>query len=88
MPTLPVTVYNENMDFLYWSKSTTTKGLIHTKIRENAIREAVHEKTIHVKHIRFETNLADIFTKDHKDNHYFLTICDQIAPKYLPIMTL
>ena len=54
------------MAYIYWSKSTTTKGLRHITIRENAIIEAVHEKLIHIKHIQGETNFSDIFTKEHK----------------------
>ena len=69
------------MDFVYRSKSTTTKGLIHITIHENTIREFAHEKLTHFKHIQGENNPADIFIKEHKDTQHFLNIHDHLAPE-------
>eukprot|EP00957_Ditylum_brightwellii_P129234 9857660-Ditylum_brightwellii.AAC.1 len=42
----PITVLNDNMACMYWSKAMTTKGLRHITIRENAIREAMHDNIV------------------------------------------
>ena len=62
----PITVFNDNMACVYWSKATTTKGLRHITIRENAIREAMQQNIVNVKHIAGNVNLANIFTKEIK----------------------
>ena len=60
----PIQVYNDNNACVCWSKSTTTKGLRHITIRENAIRESVSNKTVSIKHIEGKINIADIFKKN------------------------
>ena len=62
-------------------KSTTIKGFRHATIFDNTIREAICEKLIHIKHKQGESNLEDIFTKEHKDIQHFLTINDHISPE-------
>ena len=79
----PVTVNNAYMAYVYWSKQTTTRGLRHITMCENAIKESVHDKIVHTKYTQGETNLADIFTKKHKYNQHFLTIHDHISPEKL-----
>ena len=37
----PVSIWNDNNACVCWSKNTTTKGLRHVQIRENAVRESV-----------------------------------------------
>ena len=58
MPGLPIIGYNDNTVCVCWSKLTTTKGLWHITINENAIRESVDNMFVKGK-----TNLADLFTK-------------------------
>ena len=77
--TQPIRILNDNNACVCWSKSTTTKGLRHMSIRENAIRESVSDKTVTIAHIEGKINLADIFTKQHKDKQTFLQIRDQIT---------
>ena len=63
----------------------TTKGLRYIQIRENAVRESVLSKFIEVKHIDGKVNLADLFTKEHKDTAHFCAIRDllvQEAPRF------
>eukprot|EP00957_Ditylum_brightwellii_P056754 4301194-Ditylum_brightwellii.AAC.1 len=67
------------MACVYWSKSIMIKGLCHITIMENAIREAIQNNIVHVQYIAGDVNLADIFTKEHKDISHFLTICNQLA---------
>eukprot|EP00957_Ditylum_brightwellii_P209350 15361298-Ditylum_brightwellii.AAC.1 len=78
------------MACIYWSKSTTTKGLHHITIRKNAIREATQNNIVTIKHIAGNINLADTFTKEHKDVSHFITIRNQLAttpflPQDVPI---
>ena len=67
----PTTLYNDNNACVCWSKSTTTKGLRHIQMRENAIREAVLNDFVSIQHIAGAINLADIFTKEDKDISHF-----------------
>ena len=72
----PTPIYNDNMACVNWSKATTTKGLRHIQIRENAIREAIATNFISVQHVEGKFNLADIFTKEDKDVEHFIEIRD------------
>ena len=78
-------IYNNNAACVKWSRNMTTKGLRYIQIRENAVRESVLSKFISVKHISGKVNLADLFTKEHKDTSHFCTMRDllvQDLPKY------
>ena len=72
----PTTIYNDNSACVQWSQNTTTKGLRHIQIRENAVRELVQQKFIEVQHIDGKINLADMFTKEDKDTKHFIGIRD------------
>jgi hypothetical protein len=74
----PTTVYNDNSACVNWSKNTSTKGLRHIQIRENAVRESCVNGFIEVKHIPGKLNLSDMFTKEDKDVPHFLMIRDHI----------
>ena len=39
LPSGPTTIYNDNMAAVQWSNSTSTKGMRHVNIRENAVRK-------------------------------------------------
>ena len=75
----PVEVYIDNNACVCWSKSTTTKGLRHITIRENAVRESVQGKTVVIRHIAGNFNIADIFTKELRDTSTFIQIRDVIT---------
>ena len=65
-------IYNDNKGAVDWSNSSSTKGMRHVNIRENAIREAIHEfNEITVSHIPGQSNPADIFTKEFKSDVTF-----------------
>jgi hypothetical protein len=74
----PTTIYNDNSACVCWSKATTTKGLRHIQMRENAIREAVATDFISVQHIEGKLNLADMFTKEDRDTEHFIRVRDFI----------
>jgi hypothetical protein len=58
-----------------WSNTTSHKAMRHVNIRENAIREAIHEfHEISVLHIGGKVNPADLFTKEHKSNEIFCSL--------------
>ena len=52
------------MACVLWNKATTTKGLRHITMRENASRESVHNNTIRIDHIGGKLNSSDLFTKE------------------------
>jgi hypothetical protein len=85
MPEPPINVYNDNMACVCWSKATTTKGLRHITIRENAIRESFDNQFIKVLHIAGKSNVADLFTKEMKSVQLFKTLRDLTVqdPTYL-----
>ena len=63
-PPTPTPIYNDNQAAVLWSKTSSTKGMRHYNIRENAIREAIHEfKEITVLHIGGKVNPSDLLTK-------------------------
>ena len=72
------TIYNDNNACVQWSRNTTTKGLRHIQIRENAVRESVQRKFIKVVHVSGKLNLSDMFTKEEKDANHFCTCRDNV----------
>ncbi len=65
-------IYNDNKGAVDWSNSSSTKGMRHVNIRENAVREAIHEfNEITVSHIPGQSNPADILTKEFKSDVTF-----------------
>jgi len=50
--TLATAIYNDNRGAVNWSNTSSTKGMRHVNIRENAVREAIHEfNEVTVSHI-------------------------------------
>jgi hypothetical protein len=74
----PIPIWNDNNACVCWSKNTTTKGLRHVQIRENAIREGVSAGIFEVKHIAGKDNPSDIFTKEDKDLEHFVAVRNSI----------
>lgn len=70
----PLTIYNDNAACVAWSHNMTTKGLRYIQIRENAVREAVQNKIVTIKHIGGKDNISDLFTKEDKDTAHFTAI--------------
>ena len=73
-----ITVYNDNAASVKWAHNMTTKCLRYIQIRENAVREAVQQNIIDVKHITGKVNIADLFTKEDRDTQHFTFIRDII----------
>jgi hypothetical protein len=68
-------IYNDNKGAVNWSNTTSTKGMRHVNIRENAVREAIHEfKEVSVSHIPGSCNPSDIFTKEFKSDAIFRSL--------------
>ena len=68
----PTIIYNDNAACVQWSKNTTTKGLRHIQIRENAIREQCQSGFVTIKHIEGKINVSDMFTKEEKSAEHFI----------------
>lgn len=73
-----IIIYNNNAACVAWSHNSTTKGLRHIQIRENAVRESVQDNFIKADHMKGKLNLSDMFTKEDKDTIHFLTIRDVV----------
>ena len=73
-----VDVYNDNKGCVNWSKTTTTKRLKHMSLRENLVRESQSANVVDIQHIPGCINIADIFTKEHKDRSHFFCLCDSL----------
>ena len=68
-------IYNDNKGAVNWSNTTSTKGMRHVNIRENAVREAIHEfKEVSVSHIPGSCNPSDIFTKEFISDAIFRSL--------------
>lgn len=83
----PIKLFNDNTASVCWFKKTTTKGLHHITICENAIQEYVDNEFVSNCHIGSKQNLADIFTKEFKDISLFLTLRNMITSVPLEILT-
>jgi len=72
----PTAVFNDNQACVDWCKTTTTTGMKHITLRENAIRESVHDGDLTIHHISGKLNCSDIFTKEIKDVSHFCLLRD------------
>ncbi|MGH3053511.1 MAG: Ty1/Copia family ribonuclease HI [Gaiellaceae bacterium] len=76
-PSIPSCVYNDNQGAVQWCQAFSSKNTRHLNIRENCVREAIHEFwEIEIKHIPGKVNPADLFTKEHKSVEEFMTLRD------------
>jgi len=71
-----ISIHNDNMVCVLWSKNTTTNGPRHLQIRENAIRE--NQNIIKIQHIADKVTPADMFSKEDKDSQHFINLRDTI----------
>jgi hypothetical protein len=60
----PTPIYNDNRGSVDWSNPSSSKGMRHVNIRENAIREARLFNEVSILHIPGTAIPADIFTKE------------------------
>lgn len=72
----PTQVFNDNQGCVDWCKMTTTSGMKHLCLRENAVRESILDEEISIHHISGKRNPADIFTKELKDASHFCLLRD------------
>jgi transposase InsO family protein len=79
--TSPTKLFNDNQACVDWCKTTTTSGMKHINLRDNAVRESVHLKDISIHHIPGKVNCADIFTKELKDASHFCLLRDSFMLK-------
>jgi len=86
--TLPTPVFNDNQGCVDWCKKTTTSGMKHMCLRENAICESILEHKISIHHILGKCNPADIFTKEHKDVSHFCLLRDSFMLQHLQFQSL
>jgi hypothetical protein len=81
-PHSPTLIYNDNSAAVLWCNTTSQKGMRHVNIRENAVREAVHEHgEVSILHVSGKTNPADLFTKEHKSGDVFRSIRDSFMSR-------
>ena len=73
-----ISIFNDNMACVQWSKNKTTKGLRHVQIKENGVRENKH--LIEIKHCDGASNLADMMSKEDKQTTHFIKLRDQSVP--------
>jgi hypothetical protein len=71
---LPTTIYNDNRGAVDWSNSSSTKGMRHVNIRENAVREAKEFNEVSILHIAGASNPSDLFSKEFKSDAIFRTL--------------
>ena len=74
-------IFNDNRACVLWSQKKTSRNIRYIQIRDNATREAVHDKTVSVSHIPGKINPSDIFTKEQKDAGHFIKLRDIILSK-------
>ncbi len=72
----PTMIYSDNQGCVDWCKTTTTSGMKHINLRDNAVRESVHLGELSIHHIAGKLNCADIFTKELKDSSHFCLLRD------------
>ena len=70
MPSSSTPVFNDNTgdDIVFWAPCPCC---CHIQIQEYVVRESVMNGFVNVTHIAGHVNLADIFTKEDKDEAHF-----------------
>jgi hypothetical protein len=64
-------LYNDNDACVSWAHNMTSKVARHIKLRKNAVREWVQDKTLKVQHVSGKINPANIFMKEMQDDTHF-----------------
>jgi hypothetical protein len=82
LPPRPMPIFNDNQAAVIWSNSSSTKGMRHYNVRENAVHEAINEyKEVTIQHIGGKVNPADLFTKEHKSDETFHNLRDSFMSR-------
>ena len=70
-----------------WCKGcTVSRKLRHVNLREMLVREAQRLGYIHVMHVPGKLNIADILTKEMKDDSHYRDMVDVItSPRLLNV---
>jgi hypothetical protein len=72
----PSPLYNDNAACIQWTHNTTSKKIWHMELRENVVREWVHDGILNILHVKGHVNPADIFTKEMPDGAHFRHLRD------------
>jgi hypothetical protein len=72
----PSPLYNNNAACIQWAHNITSKKIGHMELRENRVREWVHNSILNVLHVKGCVNPADIFTKEMRDGAHFRRLRD------------
>ena len=72
-----IKIYNDNMACVLWTSNKTTKGLQYIQIREYDTKENIH--LFDIQHVAGKVNIADIFSKEVKDQQQFVNMHDIIV---------
>ena len=77
MPSSSTPVFNDNTgdDIVFWAPCPCC---CHIQIQEYVVRESVMNGFVNVTHIAGHVNLADIFTKEDKDNEHYIQVRNSI----------
>ena len=78
--TLPTTLWNDKKGAVDWSHNCANKKMRHLNIRNIAVRDAHRCSEILIAHLPGALNVADLFTKEHKDDAHFLRLRNIIVP--------
>jgi hypothetical protein len=77
--TLLTSLWNDNKGAVDWSHNCANKKMRHLNIRNMAVRDAHPCSEIIISHLPGNLNVADLFTKEHKDHDHFLCLCNFIV---------
>jgi hypothetical protein len=77
----PTVFYNDNDACVKWSYNMTSKAAHHIELCENSVREWVHNKTLHDKHVSGKVDLADIFTKEMRNGMHSRCLWDSFMTR-------
>jgi hypothetical protein len=67
----PTNIYNDNCGAVDCSNSSSTKGMRHVNIRENAVRAARLLNEVSISHITGASSPVDLFSKEFKSDCTF-----------------
>ena len=76
----PTTVYNDNRGAIDWAQTMSNKRMRHYNIRENCVREAIHEFfDVSLLHVPGKQNPSDLLTKEHKSDSVYIELRDLVV---------
>jgi hypothetical protein len=76
----PLPMFNNNRGAIDWlSSCTVSKKLRHLNIREVAVRDAQKAGIVNIQHVPGHSNVAHIFTKEHKPDAIVYKLAFQLV---------